>query len=77
MCAASRRNPSSVSWRSSEISMFNQESAMPQLRVIEDPRQGCVWEVFTPGTRARFTCGNQAHEHLRELMALHLNQFER
>lgn len=50
---------------------------MPQLRVIEDPRQGCVWEVSTPGTRARFTCGNQAHEHLRELMALHLNQFER
>lgn len=44
---------------------------MPQLRVVPDPRKGCVWEVTTPGTRRRFTCGKQAIEHLQELIELH------
>jgi hypothetical protein len=51
--------------------MFNQDSPMPELRVVEDPRQGCVWEVVTPGTRARFSCGHQAQEYLQKLLVLH------
>lgn len=38
------------------------------LRVAEDPRWGAMWEVVTPGTRARFHCGLQAQEYLNELL---------
>jgi hypothetical protein len=44
----------------------------PLLQVVNDPRQGCVWEVTTPGTRARFSSGVEARQFMEELR--HLSQ---
>jgi hypothetical protein len=42
----------------------------PLLQVVNDPCQGCVWEVTTPGTWARFSCGEEARRYMEELRHL-------
>ena len=74
MWAAARRcvvNVNSLSIGSFMSSQFP-SAIEPLLQVVNDPRQGCVWEVVTPGTRARFSCGEEARQFMEELR--HLSQ---